>query len=279
MPELPEILTLSNYLNSILSNHYIKNLKVLEKSRYYDKELPGSNYYRDYCKIAQVTSRGKKIIFVLETPSKQYIYLISFLGMEGCWTFEPTNHTSLSMDIILIKDNIETFQFNLYFCDTRHFGLINIVSNDAEYNSVFKDTGPDLLRENITFEIYKNELKKPRKKNKQIGIFMLEQESFSGIGNYLRSEILFHCKINPYRTLESLSDIEIQSIYNSMYVILKESYSKGGLTISTYKLPNNQLGEYKPLIYGRNQTDEGYTVTKEKMKDTRSIHYVKNIQI
>lgn len=275
MPEGPEVATLANYLNKHFSKFIIQRFNLMEKSRYFKYgKIPKQEYFQSNSKILQVLSRGKKIIFLLETPTNQIIYLISFLGMEGHWMHESGNNTGISLDLIS-PDGLNT---TLYYDDSRRFGIMEFVSTLEEYNHVFKDTGPDWITSKITLEEYSKAIKNKRIKNKEIGIFIMEQQYFSGIGNYLRSEILYLSKMNPYKALGTLTDSEIKRIYNQTLETMFESYKNGGLTISTYRLPNNELGRYQPRIYNLSKSVDGFNVIKEKMKDGRSIYYCIEIQ-
>lgn len=275
MPEAPEVKTLSDYLNIHLKNHRVISCIIHPNSRYHKGGLiPGMNYFEPFMEIIGVSSRGKKIIFMMQNHNKYIVCLISFLGMEGRWCYEKGNHSGIELGMI----SPEGKNYSLYFDDSRHFGLLNFVATIDEYNDVFKNIGPDLLNDNVTLDMYREKIRNKRIRTKEIGIYLLEQKYFSGIGNYLRSEILYHAKISPFRSLENLSDSDVMILYQSIIIILNESYKSGGLTISTYRLPNNQPGRYTPLIYGLSKTNEGYNVIVEKMKDTRSVHWCQEVQ-
>lgn len=277
MPELPEIATLANYLNKLLINNYIVNLEINKSSRYFKNGIiPGNEYYCDECKILNVGFRGKKLIFILQHPINGIFYLISFLGMEGRWVFTQEKHSGVKMDI---KINDTGQIFPLYYDDSRHFGFLKFIATIDEYNDIFKDTGPDWLQGNITYDQFFKTIQSPRLGNKEIGVFLLEQKYFSGIGNYLRAEILFLAKVYPFKQLNLLTSIEIKAIYDAIISIINNSYQNGGLTISTYRLPDNSIGRYKPKIYGRNFTDENFPIIKKSMKDGRTIHYCEAVQL
>jgi endonuclease-8 len=72
------------------------------------------------------------------------------------------------------------------------------------------ELGPDPLSEEWDKEkAIKNILKF---KDKKIGIILLNQSAIAGIGNILRNEILFRARINPERTVGTLSEVEVEKI-------------------------------------------------------------------
>lgn len=270
MPELVEVYFVAQSLKSILQGKKFISLSIEPKSRYYGKPFQHNDVFqRQNLFFTDVISYGKKIIFMLhDTETKSNVIFVSFLAMEGKWLLEPLNNTSL----ILISENSI-----LYFDDSRHFGSFTVCKTQEEYQNVFKDTGPCLLTRPLEINRFKELIRNKRIKNKEICMFLVEQKYFSGIGNYLRSEILFHAQINPHRNLESLNDIEIERIYNSMYYIINVSFQCEGFTLRTYSHVNGKKGSYVPLIYGLN-TVYGFDVIKEKDSTGRTIHWCKEIQ-
>jgi len=67
------------------------------------------------------------------------------------------------------------------------------------------------------------------KKRSNIKVFLLDQKSLSGIGNVYVQDILFNARIHPKRTISSLTNTEIEALYNSLKSVLNESIELGGL--------------------------------------------------
>ena len=77
-----------------------------------------------------------------------------------------------------------------------------------------------------TKKLWIKELTNIKLANKQIGDFLHDCKKFSGIGNYLRCEILYECKISPFRKLSELSLDEIENLYKvSLKIILSNLIS------------------------------------------------------
>jgi formamidopyrimidine-DNA glycosylase len=70
-----------------------------------------------------------------------------------------------------------------------------------------------------TLEIFKTQIKKKKNFDKAIGNVLMNQKVISGIGNYLRSEILYVSKINPFRIVKNISDNELKEIFNNSKIL------------------------------------------------------------
>lgn len=262
----------------------LRNLYIGPKSRYLKSgTFDGFQYLTKDMEIVQVTSRGKKIIFILKRSDGVTVYLVSFLGMEGHWVYTPENHTSIILEIANIRKvggrTIVSGNRYVYMDDTIHYGSIQAIVTEAEFKHVFKAVGPDFLRNTITIQDYTTVIRKPRLRNKDLASFLLDQSKFSGVGNYLRAEIMFEAKVAPQRLLGTLTDQEITLLHYYTIKIIRDSTEKGGLTIATYKAPNGNTGTYNHKVYSKDRDPAGNPVLKYKDKANRMVHWVPNIQV
>ncbi len=274
MPEGPEIKVIGEYLNTYYNNFVLCSISIRDT---FKKGIPGYAESLFPRKLLYVTSKGKRIIFVFE----QNIYIVAFLGMEGKFVAtrkEIGKHTQCIFHFIKIGDSIN--QLDLYFDDTRHFGSIILCSNDMILNETLKTVGPCLLTQTelITRDYFINVFRKQRSKDKKIVEFLLDQKYFSGIGNYLRSEILYRCKISPHRLLKELSDDDIDLIRIQSMLTIWESYKAGGLTIYTFLSPDGTMGNFNNVIYNKLVDPSGNCIVKEYDKNKRSFYWTPVIQ-
>ena len=72
----------------------------------------------------------------------------------------------------------------------------------------------------------------------------MNQKLVSGIGNYLKAECLYASRISPHRACDSLSDEEIDLLFENCKTIIRRSYELGGATISSYRQPNGGDGMF-----------------------------------
>lgn len=295
MPEAIEVAIIAQYLNKNVSGKILTSIEWNEKSRYFKPNRQGIVGIPDYDqlvpylprKIMRVWSRGKVIVFELENN----IYITSQLAMEGKWINQPLNHSGVIFNISGEK---------WYYDDIRHMGQISIYLSMESLNlNKFKDHGPDLLLTalvksgkidtstlhplQIIIEIdeWKRHITNKRIANKRISDYLKIQSKFSGIGNYLRSHILYETKIRPDRPLCQLSDYEIESLYYVALDTLLLCYSHHGLTIESYWDPEGIKGTFPVKAYGKTHDEYGNPIIKTKFTNSKSeqyIHWAPNIQ-
>jgi formamidopyrimidine-DNA glycosylase len=237
-----------------------------------------TNIYNKYKgTFLSVFSKGKKIFIKILLDNGREIYLASFLGMEGHWLYKKAKYSTITMHLGILKKIgnklLDISNKNIYYDDSCKFGFLKILGTEEEFNDEYNVMGPDYLSGDITYEIFKTKIQSTRIVNKYITSFLLEQKWFSGIGNYLKSEILWLACISPHRLIGTLLDEEIELLYKSIMEIIIESYNKGGLTISTYKGPNGELGLYEPLAYKRKIDNNGDIIIAEKIGDDRNTYW------
>ena len=73
--------------------------------------------------------------------------------------------------------------------------------------------GPDILTENWRFdEVLQRARKEPKAK---IGEVMLDQRVTAGIGNVYRCEALWERRVNPWKSIETLTDEDLKALFET----------------------------------------------------------------
>ena len=92
--------------------------------------------------------------------------------------------------------------------------------------------GPDALTDNFDKHQALSNLVSRSKSDKNLLISkaLLDQQIISGIGNKYKSEILFLCKVFPFKTVTSLSDSELEELVMKIPKILNFGYTNNGRT-------------------------------------------------
>ena len=68
---------------------------------------------------------------------------------------------------------------------------------------------------------------------------MMDQAYFNGIGNYLRTEILYRLDINPFQSLNAVLTANIEEFVKMCKLVPLEAYKIGGGEFQNFKNPNN----------------------------------------
>lgn len=255
MPESPEVRIFVENLSKYKHSNLL-NINFLS-GRYKHHQLPLN--FKEFqklfpLKLSNIHNKGKFIYFVFDDYS---IWIT--LGLSGYFTTIKDSHSHIEF----ITD-----KGIFYFNDVRNFGTINFCLDKQELEKKLNKLGIDVLDEEISDEIY---IKKMRKvnQNKIIGEVLVEQNIISGIGNYLRAEILYKVKISPFRKLKDLSNIELSKLKKNIIKIITQSY---------HKQLNDGLHSNIVHVYLKDKTDKDEIVEHSKDKHNRTIWWVPSVQ-
>lgn len=94
--------------------------------------------------------------------------------------------------------------------------------------------GPDLFEPTLNTQTIRERLLSPKFRNRQLGGFLTDQSFVAGLGNYLRCEILFLCKLPLSAKPADCSATEIEQLAEQILQLPRQSYQTGGITY----LPN-----------------------------------------
>ena len=300
---MPEIIEIKNYTDFIKKNINHKNLLHIEiKNGRYKKHGPFLNYDKIKkllpLKIIDVKSKGKFMYIELENEN----YFGITLGLSGGWFFKKHNSEKMihgldssqyDKDVVnryiqssLKHLNVE-FIFNsgtLYFYDQLSFGSITIFDSLEKLNKKLATIGIDIVDQETTFNIFKEKIMATKNLNKEIGNVIVNQKVISGIGNYLRADLLWMSKISPFRKVKDITDPELKKIYNNARLLIWGAYDydegiKQNIIKKTDKLPEDYDREF--FIYDQKTDIHDNPVLKEKLYEgsqIRYIYWVKEVQ-
>ena len=201
---------------------------------------------------------------------------------ETKWIENDLNH--LNVEFITNYKNI-----SFYFYDQLSFGTLKAVDCHTDGETILekklKELGPDLLDDNTTFELVKNQLRKKVNENKAIGNVIVNQKIISGVGNYLRADSLWMAKLSPFRKVQDITNDELKVLYEAILGLIwgdydydyaiKKKYIKPSL-----KLPHHYHRDF--FIYNHSEDIYGNRVKKEQLYEgsqKRFIYWVKTIQL
>ncbi|CAO1664036.1 MULTISPECIES: endonuclease VIII [Salinicola] len=90
--------------------------------------------------------------------------------------------------------------------------------------------GPDLLTHDVSTGDIVARLGERRFASRGLGSLLLDQGFYAGIGNYLRSEILFYAGLRPMKRPKDLSDTQREKLANSILTTIHQAYREAGVT-------------------------------------------------
>jgi formamidopyrimidine-DNA glycosylase len=210
MTEGPESLYLAQYINKFFKNKRLKNMTI--RAGRYKHHGPPQNFNKFKSKLPlklnTVYKKGKVIFLFFEDNWT----IIIKPGMSG-WFYKSNDRPEI------MKSHNITFEFeneDLLFSDFRNFGTLVITDNILQIMQEMDRIAPDILDSSTTFSSVSKRIELAKSKDMRIEDALMDQTLiFSGIGNIIKSEVLYDSKIAPTREIKDLSENDWRTLFNS----------------------------------------------------------------
>jgi formamidopyrimidine-DNA glycosylase len=306
MPEGPEVRTVTDYLADQLVGKEIVRIRCPDHDKFFRiNGKRGCSTFQTLTNhlpaiIEKLFCKGKCIFFKLKSLSEEHngvqFYLYCHLIMTGRWTSltnvlriinEPgtgmrTGSGAPKLTMLfgshyqLGKLKIAQIMERIDYLDPRGLGRFEYMT-EIEMTRKLNSLGPDILSDDIEWHQWRSITERyPRR---QLVSLLMDQQCISGIGNYLKAEILYRSKLKPDRKVGSLTEMENRTLFQQSIATIRESYSYGGLTIRNFWHPNGKAGTFPIEIYGKSMDPLGNRVHTGTFSDGRTTHWVPTIQI
>ena len=286
MPELPEVEVVRMSLQKKIKQKKIK--KVIVRNRNLRIKIPlDFESFLIGQKVIKIDRFSKYLILHLSNNS----YCLIHLGMSGTIHLidqnkknQLTNTSFYHSPILPLKHNhIEIIfeKFKIIYNDPRRFGFFKIVENNEKLKHFFKNYGPEPFDKKFNLPYLKKILKN---KTKNIKNYLLDQKFVSGIGNIYANEILYFCKINPFKQSKSLNKRDYKNIIFYSKKVLNNAIKKGGSSIQNFTNTQGNKGSFQDnfTVYQRDKLNclrkDCNGKIEKKMISNRSVFYCNKCQ-
>ena len=217
MPEGPEIRRAADKVEAVLKDKTVEQIQFgLQPLQKFSKALTGT-------KVLQLETRGKALLTHFDSGHTIY----SHNQLYGVWRVVKRDK--------LPKTNR---QLRLALHTDQHSALLYSASDISvwktekiEEHPFLQRIGPDILNPNLTWREVAERLQSRTFAGRALNSVYLDQAFLAGLGNYLRSEILFIAGIHPARKARELSKGEIGKLARITLDISQRSYASQGVTI------------------------------------------------
>ena len=211
MPELPEIAVFARDMQKELVVRTITGIEVLQPKCL---NLPEKDFQDALAgaRILSVAPHGKW----LEVETTQGWLLLN-LGMGGEILLTNRNHLPEKHRLLFDLADGGCLAVNFWWFGYAHY------ATDLADHSMVSQLGPDFM--SLSLEDFRELL---RGRRGGIKSFLLNQKRIAGIGNVYGQDPLFKAGIHPLRTINTLSDDEINALYHAIRETLQESIDHGG---------------------------------------------------
>lgn len=225
MPEGPEVRKYADALDEVLRGRIILSFEARTKDarRWLDhnaEQIIGR-------RVERVVSHGKHLIGYIAND----FFFHSHLMMWGRWqTFKVKGRSKTPP--VPEKDRRERARIVVEggAAILLSAPIFNAGHGDPyEAIEILATLGPDALpyRGRFNQREFQRRLFLPKYEDEPIGAALLNQQIVAGLGNYLRAEILFACKLNPWLTVRELTKRNVSCLTRSIPAVAGDAYKRG----------------------------------------------------
>lgn len=251
-----------------------------------DEQLRYIYYYHDHLKpfekelaemrVENVEAFGKGLVITFEDDYHMYSHnqLYGRWYIKSAGDYPKTNRQ--------LRAELRTDQKSALLYSASEIDVMD--SESIREHPYLKKLGPDLLKNVTVDEIVKRSASDDFNR-RMFASLLLDQTFLSGVGNYLRTEILFDARINPSNKPKDLTEEELTEFARSALTITHRAYETKGITVSddilsSAKKNGEKRRHYRHYLFSRDGKPCRVCGTEvEKMeKSGRRIYVCKNCQ-
>jgi formamidopyrimidine-DNA glycosylase len=244
MPELPEAEVVAKQIRirligAHLNECWVGRADIVREglstlSWYYGAALEGVQRY------------GKSVALEFENKG-ELRYVVAELGMTGLLLFRDTQ-TKLPQHVHVRMSFTGGHESELRYWNPRRFGRLSLLDRGGLDRYRARRFGVDPLT--VPRDEFVRLLQARRGRLKPL---LMHQQVIAGIGNIYANEILFRARLHPNREVSRLRGATIDTLYDTMQMVLHEAIACGGSSVKDFHAPDGTEGRYKRrhLVYGK----------------------------
>ena len=225
MPEGPEIKRVTDRLAEALAGRRVEEVFfAFDRLKRWEQVLAGEE-------VASVRPRGKAVLIGFGNGLTVY----SHNQLYGRWEVvrrgeRPDTRRQLRLALHTAGNSCLLFSAS----------EIEVLDEEGVQDHPFlRRLGPDVLAGDTTLDLILERYRSPEFQGRQVGDLLLDQGFLAGLGNYLRSEILFSARVDPRARLRDLDGRRLRALARATLETAVRSYESGGVT--------QPLGRYRRL--------------------------------
>ena len=215
MPEGPEIRRAADRLaEAVVGRPLTLAWFAFPALKPYEKTLPGAV-------IESITPQGKALLTRFDNGWTMY----SHNQLYGVWRVASPGERAESSRSLRVA--LETASSAILLYSASDVSMWR--SDEVHTHPFLLKLGPDVLDASLDAKTVAARLREPPFSRRALGALLLDQAFLAGMGNYLRSEVLFAAKLVPERRPEDLSAAEVRALAKHLLDIPRRSYATRGV--------------------------------------------------
>ena len=242
MPEGPEIRRAVDAIASALAGRKARRVWfAFEHLKRYGAALSGR-------RVRAVEARGKAVLVRFDGGPTIY----SHNQLYGRWFVRPAGQLPATRRSLRLAVHTRERSALLYSASE----IEVLTEGELADHPYLARLGPDPLDAALRASTVARHASADRFRRRSFATLLLDQGFLAGIGNYLRSEILFYSGLHPRRRPVDCSSAELTRLARTALKIARRSYRTGGITtprrqaaaLRRQGLPRR---EYRHAVFGR----------------------------
>jgi len=216
MPEGPEIRRAADQVEKALVSFPVHELSfAFPHLQEYEEMFAGAH-------VKRVDTKGKAMLIRFDNGYTIY----SHNQLYGKWYVRSAYHYPKTNRQLRLAIHNEKKSALLYSASD----IEVLRDEEVDAHPFISKVGPDILSEDVTTLQLLERMKSKRFYKRKWTSLLLDQSFVAGIGNYLRSEILFVAGIHPDLRPVDCTEEQLQKAASAIIELTKRSYETGGIT-------------------------------------------------
>ncbi len=216
MPEGPEIrLAADEVAAAVVDRPTTAVFFAFEHLKKYEKQLSGAV-------VTAVDTYGKAMV----THFNNGYAIYSHNQLYGVWHVRSAHdypQTNRQLRLAIHNEQQSALLYSASDIEVLHEG-------EVDAHPFISQLGPDLLHEAVTAVDITTRFGANEFKRRRLTTLLLDQHFLAGIGNYLRSEILFVAGVHPTLRPVDCSPEQIEKLATTTVALTRQSYQTRGIT-------------------------------------------------
>lgn len=242
MPEGPEVRREADQIGAVLNGQILSEVEFgLSRLQRFAPALQGQ-------RVDSVTSRGKAMLVHFDNG----LTLFSHNQLYGKWMVRKRGalpRTRRSLRVALHTDSHSALLYSASNIDVLdEAGLAS--------HAFLLRLGPDVLDSNLQWQSIVTRLQDRAWCGRSLAALYLEQQFLAGIGNYLRSEILFAARLAPLARPRQVPNGQLGKLARETLRLSQRAYRTAGVTnppqrVAQLKRAGAKRSGYRFAVFGR----------------------------
>lgn len=217
MPEGPEIRRAADRIKAVLEG------RIAVRVELHPPRLAAWSAVLSGRRVEGVTTRGKAML----TRFAGGLVLYSHNQLYGRWYVVKRGAVVRTSRSLRVAIHTEQHSALLYSASDIHV----LDEGELAAHPFLGRIGPDLLDPLVDDVVVRERLRDPAFRGRRLSSLYLDQSFLAGIGNYLRSEILFVARVAPEQRPQDLAAAHLRALARATIAVTRCSYESGGITL------------------------------------------------